>query len=192
MQFPPTRIVPIARIAVALQPARGGIIVLRRAQEMQQAVGPSHRDSARIAGDQQIGPRCRQRQHDAGQHRRKAPPAPASPPDRQPQSAQRHQHQRRTRKGRRRRSPRPADPKPSVPPPASRRCPAHQMQRRSSSPNGIAATLKRRRRHHHEAHHRHGQEIAQHRVMRGAVEMNIAKGMVARLPTRLVMAMPRR
>ena len=157
--------------------SRAAIIVLGRAQKIQPAVGAAHGDGAA----HRAPPAYRARRATSAStmpssNRQQAPPAPAAPPDRQPQSAQRHQHQRADAARPAPASPRPAGPKPSGPSPASHRCPSPaDAAAQPSSPNGISSTAQRRRRHHPEAHHRHGQQIAQHRVMGGAVEMKDAR-----------------
>ena len=136
------RIAPVAAVAVALQPARGGVMVLGRTREIA-AARPlrAARWSARRArpADRVCGAiSAKTMPASIGS---KPQPAPAPPPDRKPQAAQRDQHQRRQRKGGRRRSPRPAGRRQSGPRQHHIDAPAQQLQRRSSSPNGIAATL---------------------------------------------------
>ena len=110
----------------------------------EQAVGPAQRDGARVARDQQIGPRrASTRAAIPASIGNKPQPAPAPAPDRQPQAAQRHQHQRAQPEKPARRVTAPGRPRNQA---AHRQhhidAPAHQpAAAHASSPNGIAATL---------------------------------------------------
>ena len=123
---------------------------------------------------------------------RQSPPAPAAAPDRQPQPAQRHQHQRADRHGAAPASPRRAGPATKRPIASITSMPQPiRCSGAASSPNGIATTRQRRA--------PASPQIpspawpadcpARRNGWRGRNE-TCAKGMVARLPTRLVSTMP--
>ena len=133
-------------VAVAQQPARGGITVLRRTRKMQQPIRSraSRWSAHRAPPAYRAGARSAPAQCPASTGS-KPQPAPAAPPDRQPQSAQRDQHQRRQAERPAPASPRPAGRRQSGPSPASRRCPspadaaAHAPARTASPRRSSAA-----------------------------------------------------